>query len=121
VSSHYIPGSGNGASASGGSFSQRRDGRSNGANPTPSSQGGGGRAFFNSLDFEGLIAELRALFERDRQIASQPDSARCGICYLYHRLSELSWRDEGFYVCRECERLLGKQQMPMLRKQQKQS
>ncbi|WP_069805814.1 MULTISPECIES: hypothetical protein [Thermogemmatispora] len=121
MSSHPIPGSGNGASASGSSFSHRREGRTtNGATPASVSQSASGRGSAGSFDLNGLIAELRALFERDRQIASQPDSTRCGICYLHYRLSELRWREEGFYICRECERLLGQQPMPMLRKQQRQ-
>jgi hypothetical protein len=122
VSSHSLPGSGNGASAGSDSFSQRREGRSsNGATPASSPQASGGQSAGGPSGLDSLIAELRELFERDRQIASQPDSTRCGICYLHYRLSDLRWRDEGFYICRECERLLGKQTMPMLRRQQRQS
>ncbi|MBX5449949.1 hypothetical protein [Thermogemmatispora sp.] len=122
MSSHATPGAGNGAAASGSSFSHRREGRiANGASPALASQSAGGRGPAGAaFDLNGLIAELRALFERDRQIASLPDSTRCGICYLHYRLSELRWREEGFYICRECERLLGEQPMPMLRKQQRQ-
>ncbi len=79
-----------------------------------------GRNTFGSFDFESMIASLHELFERDRQIASQSDSTRCGICYLYFPLDELHYREEdGFYICSSCESPLGKQKMPMLRRQQK--
>ncbi len=36
-------------------------------------------------------------------------------------VSSLVYREEeGFYVCKNCERTLGKQKLPMLRRQQKQ-
>jgi hypothetical protein len=101
------------------SFASRRDTRINnntGSLPVV----GAGRNYSGSFDFEAMIASLHELFERDRQIASQPDSARCGICYLYFPLNELSYReDDGFYICTNCERQLGKQWLPMLRRQQK--
>ena len=79
-----------------------------------------GRSYAGSFDFEELIASLRDLFARDRQVASQSDNKRCGICYLYYTASELSYRkEEGFYVCTPCERALGKQSLPMIRRQQK--
>ncbi len=78
------------------------------------------RSYPGSFDFESLILSLRELFALDRQVASQSDSARCGICYLHFTLGELHYREEeGFYVCRGCERTLGKQELPMLRRQQK--
>ncbi len=101
------------------SFANRREARVNnntGSLPVV----GPGRNNSASFDFEAMIASLHELFERDRQIASQPDAARCGICYLYYALDELRYREEeGFYICASCERQLGKQQMPMLRRQQK--
>jgi hypothetical protein len=101
------------------SFASRRDTRINnntGSLPVVGSV----RGVSGPFDFEAMIASLRELFERDRQIASQPDSTRCGICYLHFPLSELTYREkEGFYICSGCERQLGKQQMPMLRRQQK--
>ena len=79
-----------------------------------------GRNYSGAFDFEAMIASLHELFERDRQIASQSDAARCGTCYLYFPVGELYYReDEGFYVCPNCERQLGKHQLPMLRKQKK--
>jgi hypothetical protein len=66
-----------------------------------------------------MLQALHELFERDRQIASQPDATRCGICYLYFAVGELYYHDDGYYMCTNCEHALGKQSMPMLRKQQK--
>lgn len=78
------------------------------------------RSYPGPFDFENMLISLRELFALDRQVASQPDSSRCGICYLYFVLSELHYREEeGFYVCHACERALGKQVVPMLRRQQK--
>lgn len=82
-------------------------------NGTWPSQVGGG------FDFEQMIASLRDLFEHDRQIASQSDSTRCGICYLHFALTELQYRDEGFYLCPDCAYTLGHHALPMLRQQQK--
>ncbi len=70
-------------------------------------------------EFEQFIQSLRELFEHDRQMASQPDTTRCGICYLYFSVSDLNYREQGFYVCPACQHALGKQHMTMLRKQQK--
>ena len=79
-----------------------------------------GRSYSGSFDFEALISSLRGLFAQDRQIAGQQDSTRCGICYLHFAVSELHYREEeGFYVCTNCERALGKQVLPMVRRQQK--
>ena len=67
-----------------------------------------------------LIAALHEVFERDRGIASQGGSARCGICYLHYPLSELVYRDdEGYYVCATCAKALGHAQVFMVRRQQK--
>lgn len=79
-----------------------------------------GRSYAGAFDFEEMIASLRELFARDRQIASQQDNKRCGICYLYFTANELVYREEeGFYVCSGCERALGKQTLHMIRRQQK--
>jgi protein-arginine kinase activator protein McsA len=79
-----------------------------------------GRSYSGSFDFEALISSLRDLFAHDRQIASQQDGTRCGICYLYYTVSELHYREEeGFYVCSSCERALSKQVLPMVRRQHK--
>jgi hypothetical protein len=72
-----------------------------------------------SFDFEQMVLSLRDLFEQDRQVASQPDATRCGLCYIYHYVSELYYREEGFYVCPQCEQNLGHQRIFMLRRQQK--
>jgi hypothetical protein len=72
-----------------------------------------------AFDFEDMVQSLHELFERDRQIASQLHSTRCGICYLHFFLSELQYRDEGYYVCSQCSQTLGHQYVPMLHKQQK--
>ena len=73
----------------------------------------------SAYELEQLIQSLRELFEHDRQMASQQDTTRCGICYLYFSVSDLNYREEGFYVCPACEHALGKQHITMLRKQQK--
>ena len=97
----------------------RREGRVSG-NTGQLPAVGAPRNYPGSFDFESMLLSLRELFALDRQIASQPDSTRCGICYLYFMISELHYREEeGFYVCRGCERALGRQQVPMLRRQQK--
>ena len=72
-----------------------------------------------AFDFEQMVQSLHDLFEHDRQIASQPYATRCGICYLHFPLSELQYRDEGFYTCSGCSQTLGHQDVPMLHKQQK--
>lgn len=78
------------------------------------------RSYSGSVDFDNLIASLRELFERDRQIASQQDGTRCGICYLHFPAGDLRYREEeGFYICQGCERTLGRNTIPMIRRQQK--
>lgn len=78
------------------------------------------RSYTGAFNFEELIVSLRELFAHDRQIASQLDNRRCGICYLYFTQSDLSYREEeGFYICANCEHTLGKQNLPMIRRQQK--
>jgi hypothetical protein len=117
---NYTSDNSNGAGAGhSSSFVSRREVRAN--NPTgmlpvvsPGRSAGG------PFEVENLIASLKELFAQDRQIASQPDSARCGICYLHYTINDLKYREEeGFYVCPACERTLGKNTIPMLRRQQK--
>jgi hypothetical protein len=83
-----------------------------------------GPAFIAGRDVRGdigeLIDSLHEAFERDRSIASQGDSARCGICYLHYFLSELQYRDEeGYYVCASCARALSHTRILMVRRQQR--
>lgn len=73
----------------------------------------------SSYAFDHLIQSLHELFEHDRQVASQQDATRCGICYLHFPVGELHYREEGFYVCVACAPNLGRQPITMLRKQQK--
>ena len=90
-----------------------------GALPALSSLSPNDYMHIESPEFEYLIQSLRTLFEHDRQVASQPDTTRCGVCYLYFSANELHYREEGFYVCAACEQVLGKQHVFMLHKQQK--
>lgn len=72
------------------------------------------------MDLSQLIESLRQQFEQDRALASQPGAVRCGICYLYYRQTDLFYRvEEGFYVCKSCQRALGNTQIKMLRQQQR--
>jgi len=124
LSNLYTPGSGSGGSSSNSSsFVSRRDIRAShvtGALPVVSSPSPVKTYSPGSFDFEAMLVSLHELFEHDRQVASQQDSTRCGICYLHFSLSELHYRnEEGFYVCAGCERALGKQTISMLRQQQK--
>src|SRR5437588_11167798 len=127
LSNFYTSGSGNGSSNSS-SFVSRRDIRASnvtGALPvvrggSTGSTGSEERSYSGSFDFEAMLISLYEIFEHDRQIASQQDARRCGICYLHFLAGELHYRDEeGFYVCGGCERAAGKYRMPMLRRQQK--
>ncbi len=127
MSNSHTPDQGNNdPSSNGNSFVTRRDMRANnptGAFPAITSSthqytGAGRASYSGSFDFEAMLVTLKELFERDRQIASQSDATRCGICYLYHPLSELLYREEGFYACPSCALALGSQFMPMLRNQQ---
>jgi hypothetical protein len=122
LSNNNIQGAGGGSTSTG--RKRERDmhavspSQYNGTGPLPAFTSG--RIYAGSFDFEELIGSLRELFSHDRQIASQTDNKRCGICYLYFITSEVHYRDEeGFYVCPNCERTLGKQTLPMVRRQQK--
>jgi hypothetical protein len=122
LGSNYTSGSGNAASNNNSSFVSRREVRASnttGALPAITSPQAVERGYTGGFDFECLIQSLRELFEQDRQLASQTDSTRCGICYLHFSVGELYYREEGFYICAGCEQCLGKHTMPMLRKQQK--
>ncbi len=122
MDSPYVPGSGGEVSQNGSTFASRKETRANnvtGALPIVNARMNNERGGNGAFDFEQTLESLRELFARDRQIASQPDSTRCGICYLYFTLEELHYRDEGFYVCTRCEQALGNHAVPMLRKQQK--
>ncbi len=122
LSNNYTPGSGGGALNNGHSFVNRREVRaSNATGALPVIKTPGIERSANAgFDFEQMIESLHELFEHDRQIASQPDSTRCGICYLHFQVSELFYRDEeGFYVCQNCEQTLGRQTLLMVRQQQK--
>src|SRR5437588_9009064 len=130
LSNFYTSGSGNGSSNSS-SFVSRRDIRASnvtGALPVVSagstgstgSTGSAERSYSGSFDFEAMLISLHEVFEHDRQVASQQDARRCGICYLHFLVSELHYREEeGFYVCSSCERAAGRHTLPMLRRQQK--
>lgn len=119
MGSNYTSGSGSGTSGNGSSFVSRREMRATnqtGALPVISTS----RNYSGSFDFDNLIASLRELFAQDRQVASQQDGTRCGICYLHLSIDSLTYREEeGFYVCQGCERALGKSKIPMIRRQQK--
>ena len=110
-----------GVSSNNGSFANRRENRANnatGAFPVVGSfsiervQPGG-------FDFDQMITSLHDLFEQDRQVASQPEATRCGLCYLHFPIAELNYRDEGFYICPSCAHSLGPHRVSMLRKQQR--
>jgi hypothetical protein len=67
-----------------------------------------------------FIESLREVFERDRGLASQGNSTRCGICYLHFTMTDLLYReDEGFYVCPGCAHTLGSAPLVMVRRQQR--
>lgn len=72
------------------------------------------------IDLAQIIEALRQQFEQDRFLASQSGSARCGICYLYYRQTDLAYREEeGFYICKSCQRTLGNGRIKMIRRQQR--
>jgi hypothetical protein len=72
------------------------------------------------MDLAQLIEALHQQFEQDRALASQTGSARCGICYLYYRQADLFYREEeGFYICKSCQRSLGNGKIKMVRRQQR--
>lgn len=84
----------------------------------------GGERPARQLDVRGevgsLIDSLHALFADNRAVASQGGVARCGICYLYFRVGDLTYREqEGFYVCASCASALGATRLPMVRRQQR--
>jgi hypothetical protein len=120
LSNNHIQGNGNNTSGQ----KREREGRGQGphlfngtgALPAVSTT----RSYSGGFDFEAMLTSLHDLFTHDRQVASQQDSKRCGICYLYFTPEELQYREaEGFYVCSGCAQGLGKQTLPMIRRQQK--
>ena len=124
MSNNHTQGAGGAGNQNPQGYRRERDGRwqspnafnGNGALPPVNP----GRSYAGGFDFEGMIDSLRELFTRDRQAASQQESKRCGICYLYFTCEELHYREEeGFYVCPSCEQALGKQTLYMIRRQQK--
>ncbi len=127
MSSNHIPGAGSAEGNNSPWPRRERDGRdgrlqnnSFNGNDTGVSSASNRRSYAGAFDFEEMLLSLRELFAHDRQIASTPESKRCGICYLYFLGSDLQYREEeGFYICQNCERLLGKQTLPMIRRQQK--
>lgn len=71
-------------------------------------------------DVGPLIDALHELFARDRSVASQGGTTRCGICYLHYPVAELEYREaEGYYVCLSCARAMGQTLLPMVRRQQR--
>ena len=124
MSNNYASSSGGSGNNNSAGHRHEREGRTFGSSPF---NGTGalppvntGRNYAGGFDFEEMLASLRELFANDRQLASQSDSKRCGICYLYFNANELHYREEeGFYVCFNCERTLGKQTLFMIRRQQK--
>ena len=126
MSNNDIPASGAAGGNNGAGHRRERDGRAANTHLSNSLNTGAlppmttGRSYTGGFDFEEMIISLRELFTHDRQIASQSDNRRCGICYLYFIANDLHYREEeGFYVCLNCERALGKQHLPMVRRQQK--
>ena len=112
--------SNNGSTPNSSSFITRRDLRASNATGALSAVSTGRSYSAGSFDFEAMLISLHELFEHDRQVASQPDVTRCGICYLYFSVSELCYREEeGFYICGGCAKALDKQTLPMIRRQQK--
>ncbi|GLV58422.1 hypothetical protein KDH_52550 [Dictyobacter sp. S3.2.2.5] len=121
MSNNYTGGSEGGTLNNGSSPLSRREARANsstGALP-PLGTLGIERPAPGGFDFEQMVQSLKDLFEKDRQIASQSDATRCGICYIYFHVNELHYREEGFYVCSGCEQHLGSNRLTILRKQQK--
>lgn len=120
LSNNDTPGPGSGASNSS-SFVSRRENRVNNATGALPVLGltGTERGYTGSFELEELITSLHELFEQDRQIASQADATRCGICYLYFPVEQLHYREEGLYTCQRCEKALDHQKLSIIRKQQK--
>ena len=121
LSNYHTQGHSGGIPSNNGSFSSRREMRASNATGSLPVIGTFGieRLQTGSFDFDQMLQSLHDLFERDRQVASQPDSTRCGICYLHFPIAELHYRDEGFYICSGCTQSLGNHRISMLRKQQR--
>ncbi|MBO0780562.1 MAG: hypothetical protein J2P37_17200 [Ktedonobacteraceae bacterium] len=120
MSNDYTAGSGSGASGNSSSYVSRKEVRaSNMTGALPLLGGGAEKSHNGQFEFEQMIESLHELFEHDRQVASQSDATRCGICYLHFPVAELHYREEGLYLCPQCERTLGNQKLTVVRKQQK--
>ncbi|GAC1386010.1 MAG: hypothetical protein NVSMB33_15410 [Ktedonobacteraceae bacterium] len=118
MSNSYTSGN-NGSSSNGSSFVSRRDIRASNATGALPAINVGQSYPPGSFDFEAMLVSLHELFEHDRQVASQADATRCGVCYLHFSVSELHYLEDGFYVCTGCEKSIGRQTISMLRRQQK--
>jgi hypothetical protein len=121
LSNYHAQDHSGGISSNSSSFASRREHRANNTTGAFPVVGSFGIELVHSsnFDFEQMIESLHDLFEHDRQVASQPDSTRCGLCYLYFPVAELHYRDEGFYICPGCAHSLGSRHVSMLRKQQR--
>lgn len=121
LSNYHAQDRSDGIGSNNSSFASRRENRANnitGAFPVLGSFSVE-RVQPGNFDFNQMIESLHDLFEHDRQVASQPDSTRCGLCYLHFPVAELHYRDEGFYLCPSCAHSLGNHRISMLRKQQR--
>ena len=120
MSNNYTAEPQDGAGHNGNASLSRREMRaSNATGALPGLGAPGERIQTGSQDFEQMLQSLHDLFEHDRQIASQPDATRCGICYLHYSVSELEYQEEGFYTCAHCAHTLRQQHLVVVRKQQK--
>jgi hypothetical protein len=121
LSNYHTQDPSGGISNNNSSFSSRREIRANNATGSLPVIGTFSveRSHSGNFDFDQMIQSLHDLFEHDRQVASQSDSTRCGICYMHFPIAELHYRDEGFYTCAGCARSLGNHRLTMLRKQQR--
>jgi len=121
LSNYHAQDHSDGIASNNSSFASRRENRANnitGAFPVLGSFSIE-RVQSGNFNFDQMIESLHDLFEHDRQVASQPDSTRCGLCYLHFPIVELHYRDEGFYICPSCAHNLGNHRVSMLRKQQR--
>lgn len=121
LSNYHTQDHSGGISSNNSSFAKQRDMRANNITGTFPVVGSFGieRVYSSNFDFDQMIHSLHDLFEHDRQVASQLDSTRCGLCYLHFPIAELHYRDEGFYICSGCAQSLGNHRVSMLRKQQR--
>ena len=121
LSNYHAQDHSGGISSNNSSFAARREHRANNTTGAFPALGSFNieRAPVGNFDFDQMIQSLHDLFEHDRQVASQPDSTRCGLCHLHFTITELHYREDGFYVCSGCAHNLGNNRVFMLRKQQR--